>query len=100
MGSASRESLGLVSSLISVTRATGQSTGIALVGAFWNSRLMNYSGMIFSNGSQKLPAIEAQVKSLQETLIVISLLIAAALLLNSLGFFAERSQMKKQSQYH
>jgi EmrB/QacA subfamily drug resistance transporter len=92
MGSASRGSLGLVSSLISVTRVTGQSIGIALIGAFWNSRLMHYSGIVVSQGSQKPPVIEAHVKSLQETLFVTTLLIVTALILNSLGFFVKRLQ--------
>jgi len=80
MGAAPREHLGLVSSLVSITRALGQSSGIALVGAFWTYRVSVYSQTGLAG---KLHTIDstAQVKGLQETMVGITFVIISALLL-------------------
>lgn len=44
MGAAPAERLGVASGILSMTRTLGQVTGIAVLGAFFNLRLMHYAG--------------------------------------------------------
>lgn len=89
MGAAPKERLGLVSGLLSMTRALGQSTGIAIIGAFWSSRLIHYLN-IYQAKQSSGDQIPAQVKALQETISIISFIVAIALIIGISGFFIKK----------
>jgi EmrB/QacA subfamily drug resistance transporter len=89
MGSAPRAQLGIVSSLLSITRTLGQTAGIAILGAVWASRVYVYYGSSLSGGATTAPAL-AQVAALQDTYRSIIFLIVLALLLGLWMYFQER----------
>lgn len=80
MSSAPRESLGVASGLLSLTRTLGQTVGISILGAIWTGLVFRQMG-----GAAVLDATSApgqiQVNALQSTLhlVVVGLLIAFAL---------------------
>jgi hypothetical protein len=85
MGTATRESLGVVSGLLAITRTVGQTTGTALLGAIWASVAMIFaagSGApgASSGGPDSVP-IDAQVRALGVTFYLTAALIAGALCL-------------------
>jgi EmrB/QacA subfamily drug resistance transporter len=81
MGAAPKERLGTVSGLLSITRTLGQTSGIAALGAVWAARVAFYTGMHGHHNPTDMD-IAAQVSGLQDTLIVISVMIAVALIGN------------------
>ncbi len=89
MGSAPRERLGVVSGLLAITRTLGQTTGIAILGAFWASRVIFHYGTIPTGGATTAP-IEAQVAGLQDTFLAVTALISLGLLLSVWGLVQER----------
>lgn len=89
MGTASRERLGVVSGMLAVTRTTGQTTGIALLGALWASRVFFYTGEVLVDGATAASA-NAQAAGLQDTILGIAILIGAALLLAVWALIQER----------
>ena len=91
MGTATRERLGIVSGMLAVTRTTGQTTGIALLGALWASRVFFYAGEVLPEGATGAsPA--AQAAGLQDALLSIVILIGVALLLAVWALIQERRQ--------
>ncbi|MEZ4867382.1 MAG: DHA2 family efflux MFS transporter permease subunit [Caldilineaceae bacterium] len=92
MGAAPRAQLGIVSSLLSVTRTLGQTTGIAILGALWASRVYTYTGAVLPAGATSAP-VAAQVAGLQDTYQSIALLMVAALLLGLWGYWQERKDV-------
>jgi len=89
MGAVPRTRLGIASGLLSVTRTLGQSTGIAALGALWASRVAYRAGGPLPEGATAAPAA-AQVAGLNDTFIVVVVLIALALLLAVWGLVQER----------
>ena len=90
MGSAPRERLGVVSGLLAVTRTLGQTTGIAVLGALWASRIIfHYDGAIPAGGATAAP-VEIQVAGLQDTFLAITGLITLGLLISIWGLVQER----------
>jgi EmrB/QacA subfamily drug resistance transporter len=94
LGSAPRARLGVASGLLSITRALGQTTGIALLGAFWAGRVLKQAGTAISGGATAAP-LEAQVAGLQDTFTFISVFIALALALSLWGLYQERRQKRE-----
>lgn len=91
MGAAPRGQMGVVSSLLSVTRSLGQTTGIAVLGSIWAARVYAYAGEIIPGGAtEAAPAL--QVAGLQDTYFSIAFLMGLALLLGFWGFLQERGQ--------
>ena len=89
MGEAPRQRLGIASSLLSITRTLGQTTGIAVLGAVWAGRVMAHAGGVLPGGATAAAA-PAQVAGLQDTFLVVSILIALALALSTWGLLKER----------
>jgi EmrB/QacA subfamily drug resistance transporter len=82
MGSVSRDRTGVASSLLSLSRTIGQTTGIAILGAFWESRARALSeGQAFQDITSA--PIDAQVKGLQQTLYLDVFLLSVALALSA-----------------
>jgi EmrB/QacA subfamily drug resistance transporter len=91
MGAAPGHRLGLVSSLLPVTRALGNSAGIAAIGAFWVSRMAFYAGPYMTKNLAEVP-VHAQVKALQEAFWGVALLTTISLILAVRGLFMGRKQ--------
>ncbi len=93
MGSAPKGRLGIVSGMLAVNRTIGQTTGIAILGAFWASRVA-----FFNRGSIVVSATEAdsfyQVLGLKSTFILISIIITIALGFSIWGLILERNKIK------
>jgi EmrB/QacA subfamily drug resistance transporter len=90
MGAAPSQRLGLVSSLLPVTRTLGNSSGIAAIGAFWVSRMAFYAGPHMSKNLALVP-VQAQVHALQQTFWGVALLMFVALILAVWGLFKPHS---------
>jgi EmrB/QacA subfamily drug resistance transporter len=88
MGTAPRERLGVVSSLLAITRTLGQTTGIAVLGAVWASRVFHHAGAALPGGATAASAV-AQVAGLQDTFLGDVFLISAALALGIWGLVQE-----------
>ncbi|MBX3051108.1 MAG: MFS transporter [Caldilineaceae bacterium] len=59
MGEAPADRLGMASSLLSVVRTIGRSTGIAIIGAFWVSRVLVYAGANYVDATSAPAAAQA-----------------------------------------
>jgi EmrB/QacA subfamily drug resistance transporter len=93
MGTAPRERLGIASGMLAVTRTLGQTTGIAVLGALWASRVFTYAGEVLEGGATDAPP-SAQVAAIQDTFLVTTLLIAGALALASWSLVRERRERR------
>lgn len=80
MSLAPKERWGMASSLLSVVRTLGRSSGIAILGAFWASRVLVYAGSSHSGDATTAP-IPAQVAGFQEAFLVVAGFALIALLL-------------------
>ncbi|UCE06055.1 MAG: DHA2 family efflux MFS transporter permease subunit [bacterium] len=89
MGSAPREKLGIVSSLLSLTRTLGQSSGIAAIGAFWAFRTAIYAGGNNGSGATRA-ASSAQVGALQDTFTAVAIMMSLTFLLSLWTLIQER----------
>jgi EmrB/QacA subfamily drug resistance transporter len=78
MGAAPRGRLGIVSGMLAVTRTLGQTTGVALLGAVWATRVFRHAGQTLPGGATwASPA--AQVAGLHDTFAFIMIVIGTAL---------------------
>jgi MFS family permease len=89
MGAAPRARLGVASGLLSITRTLGQTSGIALMGALWASRVAYRGGNPLQAGATTAPGA-IQVAALQDTFCVVVILIGLALVLGLWAFVQER----------
>ena len=89
MGAAPRSRLGVASGLLAITRILGQTTGIALLGALWATRVGVHAGILPPDGpSAAAPA--AQVAALQDTMWVSVVLVLTAFGLALWALLVER----------
>lgn len=89
MGAAPRSRLGIASGMLSVTRTLGQTTGIATLGALWAGQVFKHVGSVLPGGATTAP-VSAQVAGLQTTFLLVSVLMAGALLLSIWGLRQEQ----------
>jgi MFS family permease len=78
MGSVSRDRLGVTSGLLTITRITGQLSGISLFGTVWATRVAAHWGKV---GPPASAPPSAQVAGLRETFVAVALLIGVAVAL-------------------
>ena len=97
MGSVAREKLGITSGLLAITRNLGQTTGIALMGAVWASRVTSRAGFAAQGGVSTAP-IDAQIAGLQDTFLVIVAMITIAFLLSLWGLILERKEARARGE--
>ncbi len=97
MGSASQGQLGVVSGTLAATRTVGQTTGVALLGALWASRALNYAGAQGVSGATDAPAA-AQAAALQDTFLVTMAMVAGGLLLALLAWRSGQDEVEKSNQ--
>lgn len=88
MGSVPRHRLGVTSAMLTITRNTGQLVGVSVLGSVWALRLARHAG---TAAGRDAPAAD-QVAALQETVLVVAVLIAVALALSVWGLVTERRQ--------
>ena len=94
MGAAPRSQLGVASSLLAVTRTLGQTTGIAIFGAIWATRVAAYSGGPVAGGATEAsPAL--QVAALQDTYRFIAVLMFVGLMLAVVGAWYEHRAARR-----
>lgn len=91
MGTAPRGRLGIVSGMLAITRTLGQTTGIAVWGAFWAARVFTYVGETIPAGATAAPAA-AQVAGLQDTFLGMTVMISLGLLLGIWALLREKTQ--------
>lgn len=89
MGSASRWNLGIVSGMLAATRTMGQTTGVALLGAIWATRVFAHAGEIISGGASAASA-QAQVSALHDTFVIMTVIIILALVMAIWALVQER----------
>lgn len=90
MGAAPAQRLGIVSGLLSLTRALGQTTGIALLGAIWAGRSAYYAHSSFVKGADaEAASAAAQVLGLNDAFMIIVVMMGLALLLNAWALVKE-----------
>ena len=89
MGTAPRDRLGVVSSMIALTRSLGQTVGIALLGTLWAGRVFYHAGRAYPDGPTSAPAL-AQISGLHDILTGVLVLIAFALGLSVYGLVRAR----------
>jgi EmrB/QacA subfamily drug resistance transporter len=94
MSEAPKDRLGVASGLLSLTRTLGQITGIAVLGAIWSGRIISRSlPEIVTSSSTADPLI--QVQALNDTTIVVVILLSVGILLGSWAWVKERSQKRQ-----
>lgn len=89
MSMAPAERLGMASSLLSVVRTLGRSSGIAILGAFWTGRVLVYAGSAYTGDATAAP-IPAQVAGLQEAFLVVAGVALLALVLTGWEWLRQR----------
>ena len=89
MGAVPPTRLGIASGLLAITRTLGQTTGIALLGAFWALRTLALHNAPLPGGATSAPAI-FQLGGMQDTFQVAAILIGAALMISLTGLYYER----------
>ncbi len=87
MGSATAERLGVTSAMLTITRNTGQLTGIAVLGAVWALRVSHHFGATID--AQTAPAA-SQAAALRDVGLVNMVMVAMALALSLWGLAEER----------
>jgi hypothetical protein len=78
MGAAPRGRLGIVSGMLALNRALGQTVGIALLGAAWAGRTFSHAGQVFTGGATQAPPA-TQVAALHDVILGLVILLAVAL---------------------
>ncbi|MCP4964841.1 MAG: DHA2 family efflux MFS transporter permease subunit [bacterium] len=94
MGSASAERLGVTSAMLTITRNTGQLTGIAILGAVWALRVSYHSGATID--AQVAPAA-SQAAALRDVGVVNAVIVAIALGLSLWSLVEERRSDQKRA---
>jgi hypothetical protein len=94
MSAAPSEKLGIASSLLSLTRTLGQTSGIAALGAFWVNRVSQYAGNEFKFGASRTDP-EAQVAGLHDAIWVVIIFIFIAIVLSVRALYQERKEKSK-----
>jgi EmrB/QacA subfamily drug resistance transporter len=82
MGSAPKERLGVASGLLSLTRVLGQTAGIAVLGALWESNVFKYAGALHVTDATLAP-IRAQVAGLHDALVFTVAIVVLAIIFSS-----------------
>jgi MFS family permease len=93
MGAVPRARLGVASGLLSMTRTLGQTSGIAVLGALWASRVALYDPGIRQAGVTTA-STSAQVAALHDVFFVVLILLALGAALSIWGLVQERRMQR------
>lgn len=94
MGSAPRNRLGVVSSMLSVTRTLGQTIGVSILGAIWSGNVIKHAGQIYTDGATAAEPL-AQVLGLRDTIYIVIGLIFVAFWLAVYALVADRKMTRE-----
>jgi len=94
MGSAPRNRLGVVSSMLSVTRTLGQTMGVAVLGAIWSGNVFSHAGKIYVEGATAAEPL-AQVLGLRDTVFIVIGLLSIAFMLAVYALITDRRAFNK-----
>jgi MFS family permease len=97
MGAAPKKYLGIASGLLSISRTLGQTTGIAIIGTLWATRVSFYAGAKFEAGPTRTN-ITAQIHGLTDALSAIVILVGLALFLNIWIWMLEWMRKKPETE--
>ncbi|RLT35563.1 MAG: DHA2 family efflux MFS transporter permease subunit [Chloroflexi bacterium] len=92
MGATPPERLGMTSSLTSVVRTVGRSTGIAIIGAFWVSQVLFHAGAGFLDATRT--PVAAQVAGTRQAFWLAAGFVVLALLLSGWDWLRERQELQ------
>ncbi len=87
MGSVPQERLGVTSGLLTITRISGQLSGISVFGAVWAARVISHSP---GGGDPNAAPASAQVAGLRDTMMVVAALVGLSLALAIWSLLMER----------
>lgn len=87
LGSVPPQRLGVTSGMLTITRITGQITGIAVIGTVWAMRVSAISGV---RGDATDAPAAAQAAALQDTALIVSAVMVLSLGLATWGWLVER----------
>jgi EmrB/QacA subfamily drug resistance transporter len=91
LGSVPQHRLGVTSGMLTITRITGQITGIAVLGTIWAMRVSAISGV---GGDPTAAPPAAQAHALQDTARVVAALMVVSLVLAAWGWRKERRERR------
>jgi hypothetical protein len=94
MGAVPPRRLGVTSGLLTITRITGQLSGISILGAVWAARVAAHAG---ARGEPSAAPAVAQVGGLRETMLVSAALVGVSLALAAWARFRPRSPSRSGS---
>jgi len=93
MGTVPKTHLGVVSSLLILSRTLGMIAGVSILGAFWTYRVQKYSLEIFSRGLNGAP-VEARISGLQDVFILALSITACAFIVLVCSLVLERKNKR------
>jgi EmrB/QacA subfamily drug resistance transporter len=91
MAAAPRKQMGVVSGMIAISRTLGQVIGIAILGAVWASLVVSHAGTSVPGGATEAPPA-LQVAALQDTFLIVSVIIAIAVALSVWGMLTAEKE--------
>lgn len=91
LGSVERSSLGVASGMLAITRTLGTTIGTALLGTIWAARVMAVNGHLPAGGATSAP-VSMQVFGLQETFIIVTIIMLIPLALSLWGRWLDRQK--------
>jgi EmrB/QacA subfamily drug resistance transporter len=91
MAAAPRQQMGVVSGMIAISRTLGQVIGIAILGAVWASLVVSHAGTPVPGGATEAPPA-LQVAALQDTFLIVSVIIAIAVALSVWGMLTAEKE--------
>jgi len=95
MGGVPATRLGMASSLLSVIRTLGRSSGVAILGALWAQRVLHHSGTTYVGDATVAP-IAAQIIGLQEAFLAVAGVALVALGLIIWDTYHHRATLRSQ----
>ena len=87
LGSVPQHRLGVTSGMLTITRITGQITGIAVLGTIWSMRVGAIAG---TGGDASDAPAAAQAQALQDTALFVAAMMSVSLVLATWGWLSER----------
>jgi MFS family permease len=92
MGVAPKSQLGVVSGILAESRVLGQTIGMAIIGAFWASRVFAHGSEILEGGAT-VASVRAQITGLHDTFLMIGVVMMVNLGLGIWGLVQSRKRI-------
>lgn len=89
MGASPKQHLGIVSSLMALSRTLGQTVGISVISTLWALRIHHLAGD-FDNSNVSAAPVALQMSGLQFVFVIVSLLVIVGLGFSVYGYYLEQ----------